>query len=167
MSEPEFDPAPLLELLTRHGVDFVLIGGLAVGVLGSARSTFDVDIAYARTPENLRRLVAALREVDARLRGAPADVPFLLDHETIDRGLNFTFSTRHGPLDILGEPAGAPRYDELKRAASTVELGGFSVRVASLDHLVAMKEAAGRPQDKIAAFELRKLSDRLRAPKNG
>jgi hypothetical protein len=151
-------------VLTRHGVDFVLVGGLAAAAFGSARSTFDLDVAYARDAANLERLTGALRELEARLRGAPADVPFLLDAETLRRGLNFTLTTTHGPLDILGEPAGAPRYDELRRAAGTIELRGFRVQVASIDHLIAMKEAAGRPHDKLAAQELRVISDELRAP---
>ena len=162
MPETEFDPAPLLETLVRHEVDFVLIGGLAAVALGSSRSTYDIDVAYGRTKENLERLTSALTELGATLRGAPASVPFLLDAKTLASGLNFTFSTRFGALDILGEPAGAPRYEDLKRAALTTLIRGFSVRVASLDHMIAMKEAAGRPHDKQTAAELRAISDELR-----
>jgi hypothetical protein len=158
----EFDPAPLLEALARHEVDFVLIGGLAAAALGSARSTFDIDIAYARTPENLERLVGALTEVEAKLRGAPADVPFLLDAETLASGLNFTFATKFGALDTLGEAAGAPKYADLKRASFRTTIRGWPVDVASLDHLIAMKEAAGRPHDKATASELRAIADELR-----
>jgi hypothetical protein len=163
LPDAEFDPAPLLETLVRHEVDFVLIGGIAAAALGSARSTFDIDVAYSRTPENLERLRGALTELGATLRGAPAGVPFLLDVETLARGLNFTFSTRFGPLDIFGEPPGAPQYDELKRSAFPAAIRGFTVLVASLDHMIAMKEAAGRPHDKLAAAELRAISDELRA----
>ena len=162
MPDTEFDPAPLLETLVRHEVDFVLIGGLAAAALGSSRSTYDIDIAYGRTTENLERLTSALTELGATLRGAPAGVPFLLNAKTLARGLNFTFSTRFGALDILGEPAGAPRYEDLKSAALTTPIRGFSVRVASLDHMIAMKEAAGRPHDKQTAAELRAISDELR-----
>jgi hypothetical protein len=164
LPETEFDPAPLLETLVRHDVDFVLIGGIAAAALGSSRSTYDVDVAYARTPENLERLALALTELGATLRGAPAGLPFLLDAKTLASGLNFTFSTRFGPLDILGEPAGAPPYAELKRAASPTLIRGRSVYVTSLDHLIAMKEAAGRPHDKLTAAELRAIADELRAP---
>jgi len=164
LPETEFDPAPLLETLVRHDVDFVLIGGIAAAALGSSRSTYDVDVAYSRTPENLARLARALTELGATLRGAPAGLPFLLDAKTLASGLNFTFSTRFGPLDILGEPAGAPPYAELKRAASPTLIRGASVYVTSLDHLIAMKEAAGRPHDKLTATELRAISDELRGP---
>ena len=100
------------------------------------------------------------------MRGAPADVPSLLDAETLRAGLNFTFDTRFGSLDILGEPAGAPRYDELRAAGSSEVAWGFTLCVASLDHLIAMKEAAGRDKDKLHASEYRLISDRLRAPKD-
>ena len=164
MTDAEFDPAPLLETLVRHRVDFVLIGGLAAAALGSSRSTYDIDVAYSRTSENLEQLVGALTELGATLRGAPPDVPFLLDAKTLRSGLNFTFSTRFGALDILGEPAGAPKYEDLKRAASPITIRGFPVHVASLDHMIAMKEAAGRPHDRLAAAELRAIADELRAP---
>ncbi len=164
MATAEFDPSPLLEVLVRHGVDFVVVGGLAAAARGSARATFDLDVAYARDGENVERLAEALREIGAKLRGAPDDVPFLLDAETLERGANFTFATRFGPLDILGDAAGAPAYRELRAEATSVEIRGLTIRVASLDHVIAMKEAAGRPHDKATAAELRAISDELRAP---
>jgi len=164
VASAEFDPSPLLELLTRHEVDFVVIGGLAAAVRGSARATFDIDVAYARNDDNLERLAEALREADAKLRGAPRDVPLLLGAETLKRGSNFTFATRFGSLDILGDPAGAPSYRELRTAATPVEIRGFTIFVSSIDHMIAMKEASGRPHDKTTAAELRAISDELRAP---
>src|SRR5207344_1163720 len=89
-SESEFDPLPILEVLARHRVDFVVVGGVAGGAHGSSYPTYDLDIAYARDTGNLERLVAALRELGATLRGAPSDVPFQLDAETLERGANFT-----------------------------------------------------------------------------
>jgi hypothetical protein len=162
-----FDPKPILEALVEHEVDFVLIGGLAGVVRGSAYPTFDVDVAYGRDPENLERLAAALTELRATLRGAPENLPFQLDAETLARGGHFTFDTRFGPLDILTDPDGAPAYDKLVAAAETTEIDQVTVRVASLDHLIAMKEAAGRTKDKLMATEYRVLSDELRAPRDG
>jgi hypothetical protein len=164
VARAEFDPSPLFELLIRHEVDFVVVGGIAAAALGSARATFDIDIAYARDRENLERLARALGEAEATLRGAPPDLPFLLDAETLMAGQNFTFATRFGPLDILGDPVGAPPYRELCARAAPVEIRGFTVRIASVDHLIAMKEAAGRPHDKAVAQELRAISDELRQP---
>lgn len=166
MPEHEFDPAPIFETLLRHGVDFVVIGGLAGIVHGSAYNTEDVDVAYERSRENLERLAGALSELGATLRGAPSGLPFQLDAETLRAGMNFTFDTRSGSFDILGEPAGAPRYEELRTAGSSESLWGGTIRVASLDHLIAMKEAAARPRDLTMAAEYRTIADLLRAPKS-
>ena len=67
-----------LEMLAQHRVRFVLIGGVAGNLRGSTTVTQDVDVCYARDEENLERMAAALRELNARLRGAPPDVPFIL-----------------------------------------------------------------------------------------
>ena len=165
--QPKFRPRRLLGALQRHGVDFVLIGGLAGVARGSSYPTYDVDIAYGRDRENLERLAEALRELGARLRGAPAAVPFLLDAETIEKGAHFTFETPDGNIDILTDPDGAPPYAELKRAAGPpVQVEGMPTLVASLDHLIAMKERSGRTKDKLMATEYRVLSDVLRAPRD-
>ncbi len=166
MPDAEFDPQPILEVLTRHEVDFVLVGGLAGTAHGSAYITGDIEVVYERSRTNLERLAAALTELSATLRGAPSGLPFILDAETLRAGLNFTFDTRFGSLDILGEPAGAPRYEELRSAASSETLWGVTIRIASLDHLIAMKEAAGRDKDKLHASEYRVISDLLRAPED-
>jgi len=165
--DADFQPSALLETLARHGVDFVLIGGMAGVARGSSYVTLDVDVAYDRKRDNLERLVAALRELGATLRGAPSDVPFLLDARTLENGANFTFDTRFGPLDILSDPDGAPPYDQLREAAgSELLVEGVRIRVASLDHLIAMKEAAVRPKDLLAASEYRVISDELRRPRD-
>jgi len=163
----EFRPKAILDALVAHGVDFVLIGGLAGVARGSAYATFDVDVAYGRDRVNLERLAEALQELGATLRGAPPAVSFLLEAETIARGAHFTFDTAFGSLDILTDPDGAPPYDRLVAASNQVDVEGVTVLVASLDHLIAMKEAAGRPKDKLMATEYRVLSDELRAPRDG
>jgi hypothetical protein len=160
---PEFRPRRILEALVSHGVDFVLIGGLAGIARGSSYPSYDIDIAYARDHANLERLAAALQELEAKLRGAPAELPFAPDAETLRAGAHFTLSTPYGSLDLLSDPEGAPRYAELKRAAgepATIE--GAAVHVASLDHLIAMKERSGRTKDRLMATEYRVLADELR-----
>ena len=161
-----FDPVPVLVALADANVDFVVIGGVAGASHGSAFATFDLDIAYARDRDNLERLTTVLHSLAATLRGAPAEVPFILDAKTLENGANFTFTTNFGPLDIVAEPAGAPAYRQLLENATTITIQGRSLRVASLDHLIAMKEAAGRPKDKLMATEYRVLSDQLRAPRS-
>ena len=163
MSAESFDPVPLIEALADGDVDFVIIGGLAGLAHGSSYPTYDLDVMYDRDPENLERLASVLRAVGATLRGAPADLPFQLDARTLGEGGNFTFDTRNGPLDILAYPSGAASFAEIKNASDRIDLGGRSVRVASLDHLIAMKDAAGRPKDQLMATEYRTLADERRA----
>src|SRR5215470_11167957 len=99
-----------LLLLAQYAVDFVVVGGVAATLHGSSHITQDLDVCYSREKANLERLANALNSVNARLRGVPDDVPFLLDAETLKRGLNFTFVTALGDLDLLGEVSGVGFY---------------------------------------------------------
>jgi len=164
VSETEFDYIRPLEVLSRHEVRFVVIGGIAARLRGSTTITNDADICYAREDENLERLVAALREIHAKLRGAPPDVPFLLDAKTIKMGDHFTFATDAGSLDCMATPSGIPGgFDELERAADEMDVDGLNVRVASIDDLIRMKRAAGRPKDLIEVEVLGALRDEIDA----
>jgi hypothetical protein len=91
-----------LKLLGKFEVECVVIGGVAASLYGSTILTNDLDVCYARNPPNLERLAKALQLVHARLRNAPEDIPFILDAETLRRGLNFTFTTDIGSLDPAG-----------------------------------------------------------------
>jgi transcriptional regulator with XRE-family HTH domain len=155
-------PQPLLQALDRHGVDFVLVGGLAGLAHGSSYPTYDLDIAYSRDGQNLRRLVEALREIGVTLRGASADLPFQLEVETIANGANFTFDTEFGSFDVLGDIAGMKSYDGLRRGSKVEEVFGVEVRIASLDHLIAMKRAANRAKDQLMVMEYVELADEVR-----
>ncbi len=157
--QPSLEVDRLLQALSRNGVDFVIIGGMAGLAHGSAYPTFDLDISYARDQANLERMVAALEEVGVTLRGAPADLPFQLDARTLANGANFTFDSPHGSFDILGDPAGISSYDELRNDAWVAMIEGVEVRVASIDHLIAMKRAANRPKDQLMVEEYLSLAD--------
>jgi hypothetical protein len=148
--------------LVKHGVDFVLIGGMAGIARGSNYPSFDLDVAYARDKANVKRLVAALREIGVRLRGGPADLPFQLDERTIENGANFTFITPFGDFDVLADVDGIRSYGELASASEEREVFGLPVRVASLDHLIAMKRAANRPKDRNMLEEYLVLADKIR-----
>lgn len=148
-----FTPKSVLEVLAKNSVDFVLIGGLAGMVHGSLYPTFDVDIAYARNPQNIERMATALRELNATLRGAPLDIPFQLDALALEKGDFFTFNTAYGPLDIMGIPNGVASYEQLKEAAKNEDIDGQATLVASLDHLIAMKRATGRRKDELMIDE--------------
>jgi hypothetical protein len=165
MNELRYDFLDAIETLLKHRVRFVVIGGIAARLRGSTSITEDVDVCYARDDENHKRVVLALKELHARLRGAPEDVPFLLDTKTLRMGNSFTFITDAGSLDILGNPSGIPGgYEELDRGADKISLtGGLEVKVASIDDLIRMKRAAGRPKDLIEVEVLGALRDEIDA----
>jgi hypothetical protein len=146
----------LLRLLTG-GIDFILVGGLAATVHGSARATFDIDVVYDRSPANIDRLVRALAPLEPYLRGAPRGLPFVLDVPTVTRGLNFTLETALGDLDLLGEVTGGGRYADLLPHTEAVSLFGSSCRCVTLNKLIELKRAAGRPKDNEILAELEAL----------
>lgn len=156
------DLRKLLEPLVRHGVHFVLIGGMAGIARGSNYPSFDLDVAYSRDKANVKRLVSALREIGVRLRGGPVGLPFQLDERTIENGANFTFVTPYGDLDVLADVAGIRSFEELFAGSEEKEIFGLPVRVASLNHLIAMKRAANRPKDRNMLEEYLVIAERLR-----
>ena len=161
MTSAGFDPVLALQTLDRHGVRFVVIGGIGARLHGSPTVTRDTDICYERSPENLERLAAALEELGARLRGVDEDVPFLLDAKTLAAGDHFTFRTRAGDFDVLGTPAGVAGFDELAERAEPFDIDGITVLVASIDDLIRMKRAAGRAKDLIEVEVLSAVRDEL------
>ena len=149
----------LLRALHDADVEFILVGGLAGTVHGSARATYDVDVVYSRSAANLERLVAALTPLQPYLRGAPPGLPFHLDLATLRRGLNFTLTTIAGDLDLLGEIVGGGDYDRLRSRTVQVEIFGFRIDCLDLDTLIETKRAAGRPRDLEVIAELEALRD--------
>jgi hypothetical protein len=140
-------PTRLLAALTDGGVDFVVIGGIAVVLHGHIRTTRDLDITYDTDPANLDALGQVLVGLDARLRGVTEVVPFVPDGRTLRVAELLTLETAAGSLDLLAAPPGAPAYTELKANAEQIELEERTVYLASINDMVAMKRAAGRPRD--------------------
>jgi hypothetical protein len=103
----------LLEALLAGQVEFIVVGGVAASVHGSARVTLDLDVVYRRTRANVERLVGALAPFDPYMRGPPRGLPFSFDVATVERGLNFTLSTTAGALDLLGEIVGGGTFEAL------------------------------------------------------
>ena len=160
MTQP-YSPRRALVALVGAGVEFLVVGGIAAVIHGSSQLTFDLDICYGRSPDNLDRLARALREMHATLRGAPPDLPFRLDARALRNGDSFTFSTDFGPIDCLATPAGTQGYSDLLQNALEVEVEGVQVKIAGLDDLIRMKRAAGRPKDLYALEILGALRDEL------
>jgi predicted nucleotidyltransferase len=152
---PDFDPRGLLRRLTEGGVDYVVIGGVALIAQGHIRTTRDLDIAFADDAPNLEALGRVLTDLDARLRGVDDEIPFTADARTLAGVQLLTLETSLGWLDVHKVIPGVARYDELRRRAVSVCFDGLPVRVASVDDLLSMKRAAGRDIDRsdIAALE--------------
>ena len=155
----ELDPEPIIGVLHKWRVEYVVIGGIAATFHGSTTVTRDFDICYSRERANLERLASALRELDARLRDVDVEVPFQLDAASLRNGLNFTFKTKHGDFDCFGDPGGGFDYELLKRNADRMDVAGRKVMVASLDDIIAMKRAAGRNKDRIEVENLSALRE--------
>lgn len=148
-----------IRALFDAGVEFVVIGGAAMGLQGSAYVTKDIDFCYARTPKNFDKLASALQPFHPVLRGAPPGLPFRFDAKTIANGLNFTLSTDLGDLDFLGEVSGLGSFQEVLDASDVKSVGGVECRVLSLEGLIKSKFAAGRAKDLYVLPELRGLNE--------
>lgn len=149
------DYRAILEALTDGNVDFVVIGAVAMVLHGSARVTRDLDVCYDRA--NLERLVKALKPFAPTLRGAPDDLPFRLDLETLRAGLNFTLRSSAGDLDLLGEVTGIGEYRAVQRLSVVMTVYDRDVRVLSLDGLERAKRATGRLTDLADLAEIREI----------
>jgi hypothetical protein len=157
----------LLEALAKEQVEYVLVGGVAARIHGSARFTQDLDIVYSRSPENLERLVRALAPLSPYLRGAPPGLPFRLDVATLRMGLNFTLVTTLGDLDLLGEVAGGGTFEALVGHSEPVQILGLAMRCVDLRTLIRLKKAAGRPKDLEAIAELEAIREELERDARG
>ena len=160
-----FRPERILAALERHGVEYVLIGGLAATLHGAAHLTTDVDITPKEDPDNLARLSDALRELGARVRsgqGAAEALPFAHDAASLAKARIWNLTTEAGDLDITFVPSGTQGYEDLRRDAVTIRVRGVQVPLASLADVIRSKEAADRPRDRAALPGLRTLLEHQR-----
>jgi len=134
-------------LLSAAGVDFVIVGGVAIRSHGGNYITEDLDICHSRSRDNLKRLANVLAPLNPRPRGIDANLPFIFDWSTLQHGTNFTFVTSMGDVDLLGEVKGLGGYDDLLKDSITIDLDGFPTHVLSIQGLINAKEAAARPKD--------------------
>lgn len=161
----EFDPRAVFDVLERHGVRYVVIGGVAAILHGAAHVTTDVDVVPQDARDNLVRLSDALKEIHARIRvsGEPDGVPFDHSAESLARVRFWNLQTDIGDLDLTFEPSGTHGYDDLKRDAIVMRLRSGNVPVASLADVIRSKEAADRPRDRAVLPGLRALLSSQRA----
>ncbi len=161
MSADDFEPERILEVLDRHDVRYVLIGGMAATLHGAAQITEDVDITPERSPDNLGRLLSALAELDARVRTGAVQGGLAFSHDAASlAGADvWNLVTSFGNLDINYVPSGTGGYDDLVRDAIEIQVLGVTTMLASLADVVRSKEAAGRAKDLLALPTLRRLLD--------
>lgn len=140
--QPDF--VQVLMALAEANVDFVVIGGLALGVHGADRVTFDADFSHSRSRENVKAIAKALAPFHPRPVGLDPELPFVWDDQMLQGMTPLTLETDIGRIDFLAEPDGAPPYEVMKERALKIPFRGHTIRVASIDDLIAMKKAAGR-----------------------
>jgi hypothetical protein len=157
------DYRAILEALSARDVDFVIIGAVALVLHGSSRVTRDLDICYSRERSQLARLAAALKPLRPTLRGAPGNLPFVLDVATLQAGLNFTLQSSAGDLDLLGEVTGVGSFAVVRRMSVAMRVYDRDVRVLSLDGLERAKRATGRLKDLVDLEEILEIRRQTRS----
>ena len=147
---PILDPERIFRTLGQHDVRFVLIGALAAELQGFPRATFDADITPAQDRDNLERLAAALRDLEARIFtvSEPEGLPFDCSAAMLARAVIWNLVTAAGRLDVAFRPSGTEGYDDLIRHAVHIPLFGTTVVAARLEDIIRSKEAANRPKDR-------------------
>lgn len=158
------DPERIITTLAHHGVKYVLIGAVAARLQGFPRMTADADITPARDPNNLQRLAAALRDLDARVytESVPEGLTFDCTPATLGRADLWNLVTSAGRLDVAFSPSGTDGYEDLIRHAVPFDVFGVRLDAASLEDIVRSKEAADRPQDRQDVVILREMLRRQR-----
>lgn len=155
----------LLRALYDHRVEFVIIGGAAAVLHGSAYVTADLDLCYSRKRENLQRLAQALDAFHPSLRAVPERVPFTLDVSALASGMNFTLTTDAGDLDILGEVTGIGNYEKVVILSEEMEIFGMPCKVLTVEGLIKTKRAVARSKDLQLLPELEALLELQNAEK--
>jgi predicted nucleotidyltransferase len=147
----------IIASMSAAGIRFVVIGGVAATVQGSARFTNDIDICYDHGPDNVERLARLLREWHAYLREVEPGLPFVLDARQLRTTPVMTLATDRGAIDIFDRVPGLGEWDQVRAASETAAIGEVRFRVLTLEALIAAKKAAGRPKDREHLVELEAL----------
>ncbi len=160
---PDLDIRGILGELVHEGVEFLVIGGVAVGYHGHIRATKDVDVVPAPDPENLEKLARVLQRLDTEVEGADEfdanELPDPLNPETLGLGGNWVLLTSLGRLDIMQWIGDEGLWQKLAPAAIEDVIGDLPIKMVSYEDLVAMKEQAGRPEDLADLQRLKEARD--------
>ncbi len=147
----ELNAAAIVSVMNRHDVCYVVIGAFAaIAQQAAIAPTRDIDFTPDDSLDNLGRLSAALRELDARIRTGPDDGGLRFDHDakSLRRADMWNLICTYGEFDISFRPAGFDSgYTELRKRAHRVVVDGVELLVADLDDVIRSKELAGRPKD--------------------
>ena len=149
----------IITALVSANVRFVLIGGVAATIQGSARFTNDIDICYDTDPQNIARLVRLLLKWKAYLRGVEPGLPFILDERQFRITPVMTLTTEKGAIDVLDTVPGVGDYGAALKVSEPVKIGSIEFRSLTLDALIASKRAVRRPKDVEQLIELEALRD--------
>ena len=149
--------------LADFNVNFVVAGGLATILQGSALMTRDVDVACDLSPANLLRVWQALAELHPVHRMTPDRLPFTRQQAEQGGWENLYLATDQGQLDLLGEVKGLGGFEECLQNSEPILIGGAEIRVLTLDALIVAKRAMGRPRDLHAVLELEVIRERRKS----
>jgi len=144
----------LLRALVDAGVEFIVVGGVAAVLEGVPVSTFDLDVVYELDDDNVERLAGALTDLEA-VYVDPAGRRIAPTKNHLRSGGHHLFRTRFGRLDVLGSVGRGWRFDRLIERTRSMSLHGMSIRVLTLEAVIACKEAADRPKDRAVLDLLR------------
>jgi hypothetical protein len=147
MQNTTSDFLKILRTLSEYKVDFIVVGGVCAVLHGAPMTTFDLDVVHARSADNLKRLLSALKTLDAYYRDRPGQrlQPKLSHLASPGHQL---LLTRFGPLDILGTIGNSLSYSDLITGTVQLQLDDLELRMLTLESLIDTKRAAGRDKDK-------------------
>ncbi|MDY7095811.1 MAG: DUF6036 family nucleotidyltransferase [Acidobacteriota bacterium] len=146
----------ILGVLSRYEVEFVVVGGIAAILHGSSVTTQDLDVVYQSSPENLERLLKALRELEAEYDD-PAGRRFEPDLDRLQSLRIHLLRTKHGRLDLLRAVGKGQDFEDLIARSSAFQVGEQQIRVLDLPALIEVKEQTNRPKDRHQLLFLRQL----------
>lgn len=151
----------ILEVLDRHGVEYVVVGGVAAVLQGAPVTTFDIDALVKVDPENSARLAMALSELNARFREHRNLRP---SADEVAAGGHLLLLTDSGPLDVLGFIGGHKRYEDVAPTTDLMHIDTLAIRVLSIEALIEEKRALGRDKDRATIALLEAVRRRRREP---